>query len=301
MAAHGFDVVRLLVSWSRLEPQRGVFDDAYLARVASTVKAAARYGIYSVIDMHQDAWGKYIASPKGVHCTNGGTPAIGWDGAPKWATLTNGADTCAHGSREMSDAVETAWDSFYADRDGIMGQLVATWADVARRFATDPAVAGYDLLNEPNHGHDTNRALLGLARYYGRAISAIREAETATRGFHHVAFFEDTVFGVVGRAGLHDRHEHRVRAAQLRRLDREHPARGRVRLLRRRGPLLRRRDVDRRVRVVLRPCGEAKPRSSGSRRRPTRCSMSARRGGNGARRAATRTRSANRVVRRHRC
>jgi endoglycosylceramidase len=201
MAAQGFDVVRLLVSWSKLEPARGTFDEAYLNKVADTVHIAASHGIYSVIDMHQDAWGKYIASPKNVHCTNGGTPAIGWDGAPQWATLTNGADTCAHGSRESAEAVETAWDNFYADRDGIMNELVQTWAHVAQRFADEADVAGYDLLNEPNHGHDTNTALAGLGRYYQQVIAAIRKAE-ASHKFHHIAFFEDTVDGAFVPAGF---------------------------------------------------------------------------------------------------
>jgi endoglycosylceramidase len=197
VAGHGFDVVRLLVSWSSLEPRRGDFDNGYLARVADAVHAAAAHGIYSVVDMHQDAWGKYIASPPGTHCPTGSAPAIGWDGAPQWATITNGTSTCARGSRENAEAVETAWDSFYADKTGIMSQLVATWSLVATKFAHDPDVAGFDLLNEPNHGHDTNSALAGLARYYGRAIQAIRGAESGAGGLHHVVFFEDTVDGAL--------------------------------------------------------------------------------------------------------
>jgi endoglycosylceramidase len=196
----------LLVSWSKLEPRHGSWDTKYIATVQRTVDTAARYGIYSVIDMHQDAWGKYIASPKGVHCTNGGTPAIGWDGAPKWATFTNGTDTCAHGSREMSDAVETAWDSFYANRNGIMDALTETWGVLARQFAEDPAVAGYDLLNEPNHGHDSDTALRALAGYYGNTIRVIREQERAVASpraaQHHIVFFEDTVFGSVVAPGF---------------------------------------------------------------------------------------------------
>ena len=39
IAAQGFDVVRLLVSWSRLEPQRGRFDRAYLAEVREIGRA----------------------------------------------------------------------------------------------------------------------------------------------------------------------------------------------------------------------------------------------------------------------
>ena len=94
MAKQGFNVVRLLVSWSSLEPARDVFDDAYIARVHDAVTAASAHGIYSVIDMHQDAWSKFISTPPGVVCASGSEPAIGWDGAPQWATFTDGADTC---------------------------------------------------------------------------------------------------------------------------------------------------------------------------------------------------------------
>ena len=88
----------------------------------------------------------------------------------------------------------TAWDSFYADRDGIMDHLVGVWGVLAREFARDPAVAGFDLLNEPNHGHRTD-ALDRLAEYYRRAIGAVRSGETRAHGFHHPVFFETTVFG----------------------------------------------------------------------------------------------------------
>ncbi|MGZ6994729.1 MAG: glycoside hydrolase family 5 protein [Acidimicrobiia bacterium] len=194
MARHGFDVVRLLVSWSKLEPRRGHVDGAYLRQIHRAVDAASARGIYTVIDMHQDAWGKYIASPTGVVCPEGRDPAIGWDGAPEWATLTDGADTCTAGSREASEAVLTAWDSFYANRAGIMDQLVAVWGTIAREFKRDPAVAGYDLLNEPNHGHG-DQVKVTLATYYAKAIAAIRAAETGPAAFHHIVFFETTVFG----------------------------------------------------------------------------------------------------------
>lgn len=206
MAAHGFDVVRLLVSWSRLEPRAGVIDRGYLREVARAVDAAAARGIYSVIDMHQDAWGKYIATPPGTRCAPGTSPAIGWDGAPQWATLTDGADTCRGGSREDSPAVRAAWDSFYTDRAGIQSHLVHVWDVIARRFADDPAVAGYDTINEPNHGNRSDYADR-LAAYDGRAIAAIRAGEqrAAMRGersFSHPVFFETTVFGVGPTAGF---------------------------------------------------------------------------------------------------
>jgi endoglycosylceramidase len=196
MARHGFDVVRLLVSWSKLEPQPGRIDHRYLWQIHRAVDAARARGIYTVVDMHQDAWGKFIASPEGVACPAGRDPAIGWDGAPKWATLTDGADTCTAGSREASEAVLTAWDNFYANRNGIMDRLAAVWGRIAREFRTDPAVAGYDLLNEPNHGrHDSVQVKELLGAFYAKAITAIRNAERGPRAFHHIIFFEPTIFG----------------------------------------------------------------------------------------------------------
>lgn len=195
MQSHGFNVVRLLISWSALEPRRGHINRAYLRRIHRAVDEARDHGIATVIDMHQDAWGKYIASPKGTVCTDGRSPAIGWDGAPKWATITDDADTCTGGSREDSAAVLTAWDSFYADRDGIMSHLVHDWGVIARSFADDTSVAGYDLINEPNHGRG-DVFTTALARYYTRAIAAIRGAEHGRRAVSHMVLFETTVYGV---------------------------------------------------------------------------------------------------------
>lgn len=204
MAAQGFNVVRLLVSWSSLEPERGAFDRAYVDRIRAAVDDAAARGMYTVIDMHQDAWGAHIATPDGTVCPEGREPAIGWDGAPAWATPSHGpTDTCRAGSRENSPAVQAAWDAFYTNADGVMDALVATWGRLAGEFADRAEVAGFDLLNEPNHGTDVDRARAGLARYYGLAIGAIRAAE-GTDGIRHFVFIEPTVAAVPVDAGFTD-------------------------------------------------------------------------------------------------
>ncbi|MCU1452695.1 MAG: hypothetical protein JWN46_841 [Acidimicrobiales bacterium] len=195
MAAEGFSAVRLLVSWSRLEPTPNVVDPRYLATIRRTIRAAAQRGIYSVIDMHQDAWGPFVATPAGVPCPSGKSAAIGWDGAPAWATPTAGTNSCRGGSREDSELVHTAWGRFYADTAGVQGHLVAVWKEVVRALGTDPAVAGYDLLNEPNLGHDAAASLVGLARYDNRAIAAIRGAEREVGVNARPIFFEYTVSG----------------------------------------------------------------------------------------------------------
>jgi endoglycosylceramidase len=194
MAAQGFNVVRLLIHWSALEPERDRIDRAYLETIRTAIRDAEAAGVYVVLDMHQDAWGKYIATPAGTVCPPGSEPAIGWDGAPEWATLTDGGTTCRRGSREFADAVINAFRNFYDDTDGIQGQLVKTWAAVAREFAGETAVAGYDLLNEP-HFVDVNdlRFAPALGAFYSRTIDAIRGAERAAGGNEHIVFFEPLV------------------------------------------------------------------------------------------------------------
>lgn len=194
MAAQGFNVVRLLLSWSALEPERDRIDADYLARVHAAVDAAKINGIYVVLDMHQDAWGKFIATPPGTVCGPGTEPAIGWDGAPEWATLTGGGDTCRQGSREFAEAVSNAFLNFYEDTDGIQGQLVKTWAALASEFASETAVAGYDLINEPHFVDiDRRETARELGAFYSRTIDAIRTAEHDAGGFGHIVFFEPLI------------------------------------------------------------------------------------------------------------
>jgi len=194
MARYGFNAVRLVLSWSALEPAPGVIDPAYVGRIRDAVAAARAQGLYTVLDMHQDAWGKFIASPAGTTCPSGREPAIGWDGAPEWATFTDGRSTCrVEGSRELSAAVARSFASFYADREGIQQHLVAAWAALAREFAQEPAVAGYDVLNEPHYGERFIGSGAQLVPFYRAVIDAIRAAERAGGGFSHIVFFEPAI------------------------------------------------------------------------------------------------------------
>lgn len=194
MATLGFDVVRLLVSWSSLEPEPGRIDEDYVARIRDAVDAAAAQGLYTVIDMHQDAYSRFVATPAGETCPDGLQPALGWDGAPEWATLTDGRSTCNNGSRENSGAVVAAWDNFWADTDGIQSHLVDVWQRLGEEFAADPAVAGYDLLNEPGFGPGVDGTNAAMAEFYTRAIDAVRAGEAAVDGgTAHLIFFEPTI------------------------------------------------------------------------------------------------------------
>lgn len=193
MAAHGFSVVRLLISWSLVEPARGSFDQAYLDQVDAAVAALAERGIYTVLDMHQDAYTATISTAHAADCAPGTTPAKGWDGAPAWATLTDGLSTClTNGERNSSPAVTRAWNNFYDDVDGIRTEFAAMWGVVAARFAGRPEVAGYDLLNEPETSIPSAQLTPKYQDLVADTIAAIRQAESAA-SFDHIVFVEPTV------------------------------------------------------------------------------------------------------------
>lgn len=188
IAAQGFDVVRLNLSWSALEPERGALDGDYLGRIEDAVDWAGRHGLYVVLDLHQDSWSN-AATPDGTACRPGTDPMWGYDGAPAWATLTDGAPRCQFNGRDISPAGDRAFQHFYFDSDGIQGALVETWGRLAEVFRGDPTVAGYDLMNEPGFGETapvTTSHLLG--RYYGRAIDAIRAV-----GAPQIVFVEPSI------------------------------------------------------------------------------------------------------------
>ena len=189
IAAQGFNVVRLNLSWSALEPERGEFDDAYLAQVADAVGWAKQHDVRIVLDMHQDSWFNG-ATDEGTACRPGTDPMWGYDGAPAWATITDEAPRCQFQGRDISPAGNRAFQHFYFDTDGVQDALVDTWGRLAAKFADEPAVAGFDLLNEPGFGETapvTTSLLLG--RYYDRAIEAIRDA-----GAPQIVFVEPSIF-----------------------------------------------------------------------------------------------------------
>ncbi len=141
----GLDLLRLPINWSALEPAQGMYDDAYLERVDAAVQCAARAGLYVLIDLHQDAYSK----------------EIGEDGAPLWAiqpapTMLLQGPLTDLTARRTSQQVTAAFDTFFAagDPSGLQEAATAVLERVARRWADDPAVIGFELFNEPSVGED---------------------------------------------------------------------------------------------------------------------------------------------------
>lgn len=199
IAGIGWNTVRLLLSWSRVEPQPGVYDDIYIDQVRAVVDALAARGIYSIIDLHQDAWGPTLAAEPGQACPPGQNPAFGWDGAPGWATFDGDNPRCTQIAeiRETSAAVRAAFVAFWNDQEGpggigIRTRYVRMLGELAARFAKEAAVAGYDIMNEPNafpSDRPPNEPA-ALADLYSDALAEIRRREQEAGGFAHLIFFE---------------------------------------------------------------------------------------------------------------
>jgi hypothetical protein len=124
-----------------------------------------------------------------VVCPPGTSPVQGYDGAPKWASLSGGASRCLSVARQgrLSPAVLAAWDNFWRDKNAIRSALTKTWGKLAQAFAQNSAVAGYDLLNAPLTR--TQDELKALGHFYDQSIESIRQRERKAHGFSHMALF----------------------------------------------------------------------------------------------------------------
>jgi endoglycosylceramidase len=164
MAQLGFNVVRLGIIWKGLEPGTDPINDpaicksgapgtsgsdqfsakrfnAYMDRLEATVSLLARYGISSLIDMHQDVYNE----------------AFGGEGAPNWAVCTDGITP--RPQRHVDNwsvnyagpGVGVAYDHFWENDvvGNLQGQFDQIWTRVAARFRGNPWIVGYDPFNEP--------------------------------------------------------------------------------------------------------------------------------------------------------
>lgn len=156
LKTYGMNIVRLGIFWDGVEPEPGQYDEEYLKKVDSIIELAAKNDISVFLDMHQDLYSAEFE-----------------DGAPLWATITNGNEYTPtelwSDAYLMCPAVQIAFDNFWkntpaADGIGLQDHYEAMWKMLAKRYSRYPNVIGYDVLNEPFPGtkaNDVVEALLG--------------------------------------------------------------------------------------------------------------------------------------------
>lgn len=163
LGAAGFTLLRLPIQWSNLEPTQGSYDADYLQHVEDVLAWAEEHGVLVLVDWHQDVFG----------------PAFGFDGAPEWATRTDGlVFTPVEGNwfnNYFDPAVKAAFAHLWNDPDLRQAQ-VDTWTYLADQLAGSPALLGYDLFNEPfwTSGDFESDELPAM---YRRVISGIRTVD----------------------------------------------------------------------------------------------------------------------------
>ena len=164
LGAAGFTLLRLPIQWSKLEPTQGEYDAAYLQHIEDVLAWAHEYGLLVLVDWHQDVFG----------------PAFpGFDGAPTWATRTDGhvftPDPGNWFINYFDPAVKAAFTHLYGDADLRQAQVDA-WTYLADQLAGSPALLGYDLFNEPFW---TSRTFEQdeLPAMYDRLVAGIRTVD----------------------------------------------------------------------------------------------------------------------------
>lgn len=140
----GFNLIRLGIFWDGVEPEPGIYDENYLDKVEAIINMASSENIPVFLDMHQDLYGIMFS-----------------DGAPVWATVTDGEEHIRtelwSESYLISPAVWHAFDNFWnnaaaPDGTGIRTHFIKMWQHLAERFAGHPGVVAYDVFNEPFPG-----------------------------------------------------------------------------------------------------------------------------------------------------
>lgn len=154
----GLNVVRLGFMWPGLEPTRGKYNETYLQVMQHIVTLSAKYGIYVLLDMHQDAFSRML-------CV---------EGLPTWAVNTGNAkgfpeplhepfvldpktgmpsdEDCAKflwSDYYFTEATSVAFQNLYNNTDGLLDSWAAFWAKTASSFKNFSNVIGYELINEP--------------------------------------------------------------------------------------------------------------------------------------------------------
>lgn len=156
-AKMGMNVIRLPFSYMSVDPEfnnvREIKGQKYNFSILDDfVSKAAQYGIYTILDMH----GAYGSQ--------------------------NGQD---HSGQTFSSADQV---DFYENSEK-KAKTVALWKAIANHFKDNPAVAGYDILNEP--GEKAGSTTKKHWDFFDEVYDAIREVDN-----DHVVIFESCWDGV---------------------------------------------------------------------------------------------------------
>ncbi|EDO44690.1 predicted protein [Nematostella vectensis] len=209
MQSLGLNVLRLGYMWPGVEPTRGKYNETYIEVIKKIVTLSAKYGIYVLLDMHQDVMSRKF-------CV---------EGFPNWAANPGNArnfpeplhapykidpktgypsdEDCAKfpwASYYATEAASVAFQNLYNNTDGLRDSWAAFWAKAALTFRDFPSVIGYELINEPWSGDIYSDPLLmvpkmadrmNLAPAYEVLAKAIRSHDDQKCAFFEPVTWDD--------------------------------------------------------------------------------------------------------------
>ena len=165
MKTLGFTVIRLGVMWPGVEPTRGKYNETYLDIVESIITRGEQYGLYFLIDMHQDSMHEYFCG----------------EGFPTWAIESDGMrnyfgnfpeplskaytrkdknnfpvrEDCKRfewAAYYAAESESSSWQALWSNVDGLTDAWGDMLAHVALRFKNISSILGIELINEPAAG-----------------------------------------------------------------------------------------------------------------------------------------------------
>jgi endoglycosylceramidase len=160
----GIDAMRVPFTWAALEPTAGATNEAWVTMYAELLASAWAHGIYAVVDFHQDVYSE-------VYCG---------DGFPGWTVASPPAPAhdCPMWELEyFGDAqVEAAFDAFWGNTTGLYPKYLAAWDTMIARFVDTPGVVGFEVINEPASGTESEGSFESttLTAFYTKVASHMR-------------------------------------------------------------------------------------------------------------------------------
>lgn len=209
MASIGYNTIRLGVLWAGLEPIEGQYNMTYLEQIVECVNIAEKYGLYPVLDMHQDVFNRKF-------CGNGvpdWVPQPPEFNFPYPIEVEFEVDDNGYPSRQDCDSVP--WPNYhfstslahsvgnlYTNHSGLMDKFAAFWGLVAQTFADRDIVIGYELMNEPWCGDiykDPTLLFPGIAdRRHLEPMYDVLSKEIRKYDEDHIILFEAVTWEVTG-------------------------------------------------------------------------------------------------------
>ncbi|TPX71089.1 hypothetical protein SpCBS45565_g01306 [Spizellomyces sp. 'palustris'] len=211
--------IRLGVHWAGVEPTRGLYSSTYIAAIRQIVQTCARYGIYVLLEFHQDVlapqfrghgvpdwfvsedwlsgWKKWLRFPVPNRFTPVRRDA---DGMP----LEDDCKGLTWYLLYFTYAVADAFGRLYNNHGGLLDAFAAYWQHVVEEFKNETNILGYEIMNEPWPGNHWKNPLLLLPGYasgttlhtmHTHVAQAIRRADP-----NAIIYFEGATWDVTTKA-----------------------------------------------------------------------------------------------------